>query len=68
MCCVANVALLASAAPFRAPFPSHTTSCGTAQIEPGVDVPYVCCPPKLDIDPSEVPYCKFPPVTKPRIC
>ncbi|KAF3639198.1 Polyphenol oxidase F, chloroplastic [Capsicum annuum] len=49
------------------PIPAPTNFCGTAEIKPGLNVPYSCCPPKLDIDPKDIPYYKLPPVSKLRI-
>ncbi|KAK4364837.1 hypothetical protein RND71_016195 [Anisodus tanguticus] len=57
---VANVAPLASATPIPSPIPPTDNSCGTTEIGPNINVPYPCCPPKLDIDPIKVPYYKFP--------
>ncbi|KAK4338118.1 hypothetical protein RND71_042605 [Anisodus tanguticus] len=45
------------------PIPAPTNYCGTAEIKPGLNVPYSCCPSKLDIDPKDIPYYKFPPVS-----
>ncbi|PHT58706.1 Polyphenol oxidase F, chloroplastic [Capsicum baccatum] len=49
------------------PIPAPTNFCGTAEIKPGLNVPYSCCPPKLDIDPKDIPYYKLPPVSKLRV-
>ncbi|KAH0642696.1 hypothetical protein KY289_033670 [Solanum tuberosum] len=61
----ANLAPLFTAAPSP---PRDCKTCSTATITNGSAVPYSCCHPPIPADMSTIPYYKFPPMNKLRIC